>query len=246
VLDAVSHAEASVRRADDVIRGDLRVSVPPMMNRSFRTLLTGFARKYPEVKLQVHFSTQLVDLQRGDYDVAIRASSELQPGLVARTLARDPIVAVASPGYLAEKGVPATRRDLRHHRCLLGFARGEVPQTHWSFAGGGKVHVEGSFFSNDILLLCEAALGGLGIAMLPHMLVGPALESGELVQVLADALSGESRIAVVYLEREFVPPAVRAFVDEVTAWAPGEFAKRLAPDDCKDGRKRLPRRRAKG
>jgi DNA-binding transcriptional LysR family regulator len=246
VLDAVAHAEASVRRTDDLVRGDLRVSVPPMMSSSFRGLLTDFARRYPEVRLQVHFSTQLVDLQRGDYDVAVRASAELQPGLVARTLARDPFVAVASPAYLEEKGVPLKRRDLRDHRCLLGFARGEVPQTHWSLAGGGKLHVEGSLFSNDVTLLRDAALAGLGIALLPMMLVGPLLESGELVHVLADSIRGETRIAVVYLEREFVPPPVRAFVDAVTTWAPDEFKKRLPlqdrqeADDAPKGSRRRP------
>jgi DNA-binding transcriptional LysR family regulator len=245
VLDAVAHAEASVRRTDDVVRGDLRVSVPPMMSSSFRGMLTDFAKRYPEVRLQVHFSTQLVDLQRGDYDVAVRASAELQPGLVARTLARDPIVAVASPAYLKEKGVPGKRRDLRDHRCLLGFARGEVPQTHWSLAGGGKLHVEGSLFSNDVPLLRDAALAGLGIALLPMMLVGPLLGSGELVHVLADSIRGETRIAVVYLEREFVPPPVRAFVDAVTAWAPDEFKKRLPLQDRQeaDGAPKGSRRR---
>jgi DNA-binding transcriptional LysR family regulator len=161
----------------------------------------------------------------------VRASAELQPGLVARTLARDPIVAVASPAYLKEKGVPLKRRDLRDHRCLLGFARGEVPQTHWSLAGGGKLHVEGSLFSNDVTLLRDAALAGLGIALLPMMLVGPLLDSGKLVHVLADSIRGETRIAVVYLEREFVPPPVRAFVDAVTAWAPDEFKKCLPLQD---------------
>src|SRR5688572_13650308 len=85
VLDAVTHAEQSVRRTDDVIRGDLRVSVPPMLNQSFNEMLSDFAHAHPEVRLQIHFSSQFVDLRQGDYDVALRASSELQPGLVART-----------------------------------------------------------------------------------------------------------------------------------------------------------------
>ena len=43
VLDAVSHAEASVRSADDVMRGDLRVSVPPLSSTSFYQLVLRFA-----------------------------------------------------------------------------------------------------------------------------------------------------------------------------------------------------------
>jgi DNA-binding transcriptional LysR family regulator len=223
VLDAVSHAEASVRRTDGVIRGDLRVSVPPMANESFSELLNDFAEAHPDLRLQVHMSSQMVDLVRGDYDVALRASSELQPGLVARTLAREKNVAVAAPAYLAKWGTPRNRRELRHHRCLMGFARGEVPQTHWPCVGGGKQHVEGVFFTNSLLLLLDAVLRGQGIAVMPLLLVRPFLQSGALLHVLAGSIEAETRVAVVYAEREFVPPQVRAFVDAVAAWAPGQF-----------------------
>ena len=223
VLDAVQQAESSVRRSDDAIRGDLRVSAPPIDSPSFQNMICGFAKKHPEVRLQVHLSTQLVDLSRGDYDVAIRATGALSPGLVARTLSRDAVIAVASPAYLAERGVPRSRKDLRNHRCLMGFARGEVPQTHWTFSRGQQ-HTEqhaidGAFFSNDISLLCSAALRGMGIAFLPGFLVASDIEAGDLVQVMPGVLEAKTQIAVVYLEREFVPAQVRAFVDEVVAWA---------------------------
>jgi DNA-binding transcriptional LysR family regulator len=231
VLDALAHAEASVRQTDQAVRGDLRVSVPPFNIESFYGMLCAFAERYPEVRLQVHASTRLVDLQRDGYDVAIRASSQIEPGLIARTLVRDPLLAVASPAYIAQHGSPRTRRDLRAHRCLMGFARGEVPQSQWPAPGGGQVHVEGALFSNDVLLLCAAAVRGLGIAFLPLLIAHPHLENGALVPVLRGAVSAESRIAVVYLEREFVPPAVRAFVDAVVEWAPGALG-RSVPERC--------------
>lgn len=233
VLDAVDRAEASVRRTDDTVRGELRVSVPPLNNPSFLGLIADFARRYPEVRLHVHFSSRHVDLLRDGYDVALRAGSEIEPGLVARTLSRTPLLGVASPEYLAARGVPRTRRDLRHHRCLLGFSRGELPQTHWSVAGGGKLHVEGAFFANDVTVLCDQALRGLGIAVLPLIVVGQHLESGALTQVLPGVLAAETRVALVYPEREFVPPQVRAFIEMVSAWAPDELVPRL-PERCRE------------
>jgi DNA-binding transcriptional LysR family regulator len=211
--------------------------VPPMMNESFHTLLCDFAANYPEVRLQVHSSSQLVDLQRDGYDVAIRASSQIEPGLIARTLSREPLLAVASPAYLEQHGTPRTRRDLRSHRCLMGFARGALPESHWSVSGGGKLHVEGSFFSNDVGLLSSAALRGLGIAFLPLMLVHAHLESGALVAVLRGVIAAEARIAVVYREREFVPTPVRAFVDAVVAWAPGALGQAV-PERCREAARR--------
>jgi DNA-binding transcriptional LysR family regulator len=218
VLDAVRHAEASVRRTDNAIRGDLRVSVPTQMPVSFHVMVCRFAHQHPEVRLQIHFASQMVDLHRGGYDVALRAGMEIQPGLIARTIARSVMIAVAAPAYLAAHGVPRTPADLSRHRCLLGFARGELPQTHWPLRGGGTLHVEGCLFANDIVLQQHAALSGVGIALLPLLIAQPALDRGKLVRVLPGSVEVETRFAAVYPEREFVPPQVRAFVDAAVAW----------------------------
>ena len=221
-LEAVRLAEQSVRRTDDVVRGDLRVSVPPMASAGFHTMLCDFAARHPELRVHFHTSSHHVDLLRDDYDVALRASSQIEPGLIARTLLRDPMIAVASPAYLADRGAPRTHSDLKNHNCLLGFTRGELPETHWPMTSGSKFQVEGTFFSNDIALLCEAAVSGLGIALLPRDLVSPHLESGALLQVLAGVVGTEMHIALVYPERKFMLPQVRAFIDAVAAWVPRE------------------------
>jgi DNA-binding transcriptional LysR family regulator len=218
-LDAVAQAESSVRQTDDAIRGNLRVSVPPIIDDGFLAMLASFAKQHPEVRLQIDFSTRIVDLLRDGYDVALRASSNLPPGLVARTIARDRVIAVASPEYLRTHGTPRTLRDLRQHRCLTNFARGELPQSTWP-TGGGVVHVEGVFSSNDLRLMREAALRGLGIAVIPTLLLSDLLERKKLVHVLPGIIEAENRIAVVYPEREFLPPHVRAFVETLVAWGP--------------------------
>ncbi|HEU4539443.1 MAG TPA: LysR family transcriptional regulator, partial [Polyangiaceae bacterium] len=219
-LDAVRQAEASVRRADGAVRGSLRVSLPPQPRRWLRAAICDFARRHPEVSLHLHVSARYVDLARDGYDVAVRANVRLEPGQIARTLWRIPLLAVASPAYLAERGEPRSPRALRQHRCLLGFARGEVPDTHWPLAGGGRVRVEGSFAAGDLAVLREAALQGLGIALLPHAAVAVPLKRGTLVHVLPGAIGAEARLSIVYAEREFVPPQVRAFADALTAWRP--------------------------
>lgn len=218
-LESVAQAQSSVKRADDeTMRGDLRVSVPPFSDDSFFAMVVSFAKAYPDVRVQIDFSSRLVDLRRDGYDVALRATDKIEPGLVARTLVRHEIIGVASPSYLATHGRPKTAKDLKKHRCITGFARGELPQTTWPI-GSRAVHVEGAFSSNDLPMLTEAAVQGLGIAFLPQVMVHEHLENGTLVQVLPNVLKRENRLAVVYPEKEFLPAHVRAFVEAVVEWA---------------------------
>ncbi|AKV03840.1 Transcriptional regulator, LysR family [Labilithrix luteola] len=223
VLDAVSQAEASIRRPGDPISGDLRVSLPPMTGARFLDTIAEFAEAHPAVRLHVFFSSRMIDLRREGYDVALRATEVLEPGLVARTIARTSLVAVASRAYLAEHGEPRRASDLSHHRCLMGFARGELPQTHWPI-GKKKVALEGAFFSNSPELLCRLAARGRGIALVPAVAAAGYVERGELVHVMSTLLRVEGRMALVYPERDLVPPQVRAFIDWMVARLPPLFA----------------------
>ncbi|MBZ5712867.1 LysR family transcriptional regulator [Nannocystis pusilla] len=219
VLEALVNAQESVRSSGSVMRGSLRVTVPPGVASALSQLVLAFLRGHPEVRVQIDFSTRLVDLRREGYDVALRASGQLEPGLIARIVARQKMFAVASPAYLAKHGHPRTVQDLRRHRCLTGFARGELPQASWK-ARRGEVHVEPAFSTNDLGLLRDAAADGAGIAMLPDVLVAALLGQGALVRVLPQVLETENRLAVVHPEREFLPAHVRAFIDALVAWAP--------------------------
>lgn len=223
VLDAVTQAEESVRRGDDRIRGTLRLAIPPISDPSFHALLSDFARAHPEVRMLVNASSRHVDLLREGYDIALRAGTISEPGLVVRTLLRDALVAVASPAYLKEHGTPRSARALRQHRCLAGFERGEIPATHWPRRRGGKVAIQSHFTSNEPPVLMAAAVRGVGIALVPKVLVALQLERGELVHVLPDVIGADARVALVYPEKEFLPPQVRAFIDAVVAWAPGRL-----------------------
>jgi DNA-binding transcriptional LysR family regulator len=233
VLDAVQTAEASVRQVDDVVRGELRVSVPPIVTASFHGMLCAFMERYPEVRLSVHFGSRIVDLLREGYDVALRASTEMEPGLIARPLSREPLLCVASPAYLKERGMPRSMRDLASHRCLMGFSRGELPQAQWVFGARGRQHVEGILYSNELGLLRAAAVRGLGIAYLPLTIVHADLTSGALVPVLPDRLRSEALLALVYPERQFMAPAVRAFIDAVAEWAPEALGVKF-PEPCRE------------
>jgi DNA-binding transcriptional LysR family regulator len=219
-LDAVQQARGSVMVESGAVRGTLRVALPAMPDAGFHAAICDFLERYPEVRAHLHFSARHVDLRRDGFDVALRAGTELEPGLIARTLLRTSVIASAAPAYLKQHGVPRSARDLKAHRCLMGFVRGEVPQTYWPKLKGGRMPLEGALFSNEINFLFEAAVRGLGIALLPRLMVEDALARGSLVHVLPKLIGADSRLALVYPDREFMPPQLRAFAEMIAAWVP--------------------------
>lgn len=246
VLDAVKRAEESLGAHDGgAVRGEVRVSVPAFLPPSFNAMACEFMKRFPEVRLHVHLTNRVVDLRRDGYDLALRVSRALEPGLIARTLARDRLVAVASPGYLAQHGTPRTTRDLAKHRCLMDFTDDELPQGYWPAGGSGQVHVDGVLFASSRSLLRAAAMAGLGIAVLPMMEVRPFLERGQLVHVLPGSIGGELVVVIAHPEREFVPPQVRAFADALTRWTVTELAA-LAPGASASTSRSAASRRQKG
>ena len=134
-----------------------------------------------------------------------------------RTLANNLRVAVASPTYLAQHGAPERPEDLEQHNCIVGFKSGVVPESHWPLLDGGRVAVSGSFITNEMALRFEAAKSHLGIAMVIDYMAAEELKSGELVAVLPELLGKRDRASLVYLERAFLDPKIRVFVDFFSA-----------------------------
>jgi len=177
-----------------VPRGLLRVSVPPIQDGSFRAMLLEFVKTWPEVDLEVISTTLHQDLLNGHIDVAIRAGSTIDQGLIARRFAESMMYALASPDYLERAGSPKNAGELIDHQCIVGFTRGERPQTHWPLLAGGQVRVASHISSNDLTLLMAAAIEGQGIAFLPDAFVAEAFAAGTLVRVLPESVGALTQV----------------------------------------------------
>lgn len=217
VADA-DEAWRAVRRLDDVPRGLLRVSLTANL---LGEMCVAFAQEFPEVKLEVRSTSRHVDLIREGVDVAVRFGPVRDPNLIVRRVFEGRRVVVGAPAYLARHGVPTTASDLQHHACLVDFAGDFVPSPSWPLLEGGSVKVDGPIAANDLPLVARAACAGLGLAFLPRAVIAKPIERGELTVVLEDIVGGDASCSVVYADREYIEPKVRAFVDRaVTALAP--------------------------
>ncbi len=218
ILTAVEVARHAITQDDEHPRGLLRISVPTLVLSGMDNLFLDFIETYPEISLELIQSTRHEDLIEKNIDIALRASTELDPGLIARRILRSDAHCIASPEYLARHGTPETIEDLTEHHLLMGFERGERPATHWPRWDGEWLRVRGHLHANDVHFLLNAARRHQGIAMLPRVLYRDALDRGEVVEVLTEVLGITHTMALVYPEREYVRPAVRALIDFAIAW----------------------------
>ena len=196
-------------------RGLLRISAPVAYARSvLAPSVAQFRRRFEGVQVDLLLDDRDVDLVAGQVDVAIRTGAlPDNANLVARRLFDDPLVSCAAPAYLDRHGEPETPEDLRHHECLRFRNSRTGRAVPWIFAGDDRLRMSGTITINDIEALARAASSGAGIAQLPGYLANRYVVSGRLREVLRPFRPPDVRFSALYLDRRFVSPRIRAFIE---------------------------------
>lgn len=215
-LAELQGAEHDVAQLTGAPRGVLRVSAPLYFGTvSLAPRLREFQRRYPEITLHLELDDRRVDLVRERFDVAVRISQHIDPGLVARRLVGCPMVLVGAPSYLDRRGEPAEPASLHQHECLA-YSLARMPD-EWRFrASNGRwiaVATRARLRSNNAFVLKQATLDGLGLGLFPDFFVEREMADGRLRALLPDYRTPEASVNAVYASRRQVLPKVRAFVD---------------------------------
>ena len=206
--------EDAASSTEGALRGQLRVtSSVSFAYAQLGAALADFVALHPQLKIDLNASEGSLNLVEQRMDLAIRISSEPDPLLIGRPLARCDSVLVAAPAYLAAHGRPGQPVDLQQHRCLCyaNFGKSE-----WQLTRGAelaRVRVSSRLSANEATTLMRAALAGGGIALQPTYLVNPHLHSGALQQVLPGWSLPALTIYALYPSRRHLSPAVRALLD---------------------------------
>lgn len=214
ILDDIDETEQSVMAATQAPRGLLRVNVPLAFSRPpLAEVLTSFAKRYPDIELDVALTDRFVDLVEDGVDVAVRIATSLadSSSLVAQKLARTRPAVCASPAFLRKHGTPRTVHDLVRFPCIEYSL---VTRGAWPFGTDAELHVpvrSGLRVSNSELAK-HAAVDGLGLVYLPLFYVERALASGALREILTDVPKRPITIHAVYPRSKHLTARVRAFV----------------------------------
>lgn len=197
--------------------GILRVTMPTGIGRELiASAVPAFLARYPGVRIVLSMTDYLVDLVEGRFDVGIRVGHLGDSSLKARKIGESRRVVCGSPSYLETVGIPKSPAALEHHNCIT--FRDHPGHNIWKFRGKDgltEVRVSGSFFAKSADALTAAAVGGVGLILLPDWNMGLELRQKHLKVVLSkyDAVPKASPIWAVHSHQRHVPPKIRAFID---------------------------------
>ncbi len=209
-LDAIAEAESNAR-GEKKPQGLLRVACPVALARfKLLPLVKPFLKQYPDIELDLQIADRKIDLVEEGVDIAVRVGELRDSALKARLLGTARRICVASPGYLAAHGTPASPEDLRQHNCILFslLATGNL----WPFENQ-PVEVRGNFKVNSPEGVRSAVLDGLGIGLMPCWLFADALAAGAVVQLLPDWRVPTLPISALYSAKRLLPRRAAVLMD---------------------------------
>lgn len=231
-LDALAQA-ASAATAQLAPQGLVRVSCSSGFGRSqVLPRLGPFFERYPAVRVELSLNDAAVDLVAGGFDVGIRGGSEPPEGMVARNICQLHPVLVATPRYLASRGIPRHYSELAGHDLVrVRFLSGRVAP--WLFKDSpldaplghhpASVTIDPAarLWLSDPEAVLAAALLHIGIGRIARHHAAAALERGDLQELLpGQCVSAQSQMTIFYPHRQGLAPRVRVLVDHLLqGWA---------------------------
>lgn len=201
-------AERDLSGEDAKLEGHVRLSATEMLTTRFIAPYLGkFRTRYPGIVLDLHCTNREVDLARGEADIALRLARPRQDNLVCKRLLSIELGLYASAEYVERHGVPSPDSLVRHRFIMFADTRHFRRENAWlaENIGDGEVALR----SDSVSSIVSAAVGGLGIGLLP-VLVGD--DSGLVRTPLAG--SPEPRVVWQAVHRDLVGAArIRAVLD---------------------------------
>lgn len=184
IVGEVQAAADDLAERRGLLTGPLRIAAPVSFGRRhLGPALYPFLAQHPEIELTLDLDDRRVDAASEGYDAIVRHGVIADSRLVVWKLARSRRLLVAAPDYLDRHGTPASLAELEGHRGIFYTNRGAAD---WRFEGPGGAAVVRARLAlgmNNGDMLHDAAVAGLGIALLPAFIAGPAVREGQLREI---------------------------------------------------------------
>lgn len=201
IVRDVAEAAADIAERRGTLSGPLRIAAPVTFGRMhLGPALYPFLKAHPEIQLTLDLDDRRIDVASSGHDAIIRHGTIDDTRLVAWKLAKSRRLLTASAAYLAEHGTPQGLGDLAAHRGIFYTNRGAADWRFRTISGPVSVQAKSMFGVNNGDMMRDAAIAGLGLAMLPAFIAGPAIKAGELVAIPLDVEPDEEFLYMAHAQ----------------------------------------------
>lgn len=212
-LQMIQSAEEEIVSRGELPKGRLRVdAASPFVFHQLVPLVQSFKEAYPDIELELTSNEGFVDLLEKRTDVAIRIGKLSDSTLHARPLGKSLLHIVASPDYLAKRGLPTKPEDLSSHQ-IVGFSGNKV-LNHWPLPNQSDVAPTVTASNGETVR--QLVLAGNGIACLSGFMVQEDMAAGRLIPILEQdklANTDRERVNAVFYKSSSVSKRISAFID---------------------------------
>jgi DNA-binding transcriptional LysR family regulator len=226
IAQEIEEAEAAVGTLRGAARGRLRVAAPATFGRSLLSpAVSGFLQTYPDISLELELTNRKVDPAEEGFDFVIRLGPLGDSSLIARDLGALRYALCASPRYLQRSAVIGHPHDLEPYPVIDFFSGAE--RHVWTFVRKEemvKIEVTPRLTANDPMVRRDAAVAGLGIALLPIWLFRAEARAKRLTMLLPEwHPAASTRIYALYPSRRSLTPKSRAFLSFLEQEVPSKL-----------------------
>jgi len=218
VLEEARAAQEAVEEVRSEPRGVVRVSCPvSLVQTVVGHILPDFLALHPKMQVRLQATDRRVDVIGEGFDIAIRVRSKLDTDatLVVRTFGQSNVLLVASPELLNREGRPKEPSEVSQLPALSNLEHEGAQSWELLDKRGERVivDIQPRLICGDFTALLQSCKRGIGVALLPEFVCGPAVGRGELEVLLPDWSVPQGTMHFVYPSRRGLLPGVRAFVD---------------------------------
>jgi DNA-binding transcriptional LysR family regulator len=223
ILDGLAHAMESVNSFRDTPMGTLRLAVTrPFATMLLAPLVQPFLAQYPAIRLEIAVDDSHSDIVSGRFDAGIRVGHRVERDMTILRIGEEfRMMAVAAPAYLAGVARPSLPKDLHALNCVRYRTPWDGSLVPWLFTKGDQqteVAIEGPLIVNDVDLLLNTILDGVGVGYLPEPIVSPYLARGRLVSLLEDWSHTRHGVFLYHPSRRQTPMPLQVFLRFIETW----------------------------
>jgi DNA-binding transcriptional LysR family regulator len=213
-------------RPGPILAGKVVVTAPNALGTyQLSSIIPSLAAKHPRLRVELRLDDRAVDLVKEGVDVAIRAAAPPDhASIVARELATYSRVVCAAPSFLARHGAIETLPALKGAPCVVHGSGSRV----WDFEtpeGRKSIEVDGPLYTDNVVIIRDAVLAGVGVAWLPEYVIGDELRDGRLVRLLPEMKLPPIHVYGIVPKQARKNNSVRAVLDILSAGLRAQAAK---------------------